>query len=101
MSQIIAQEIDSSKIVPESGDATARVRVLAPLVVILATSKLIIHLATTGAFGYSWFVDELYYAGVYYAEGEELGLPWTYYKMLASGTIIGSGQRYLHERYHE
>jgi hypothetical protein len=46
-------------------------------------------------------VDELYYAGVYYAEGEELGLPWTYYKMLASGTIIGSGQRYLHERYHE
>jgi hypothetical protein len=31
------------------------------VVVLLAAAKLLVHLATTGRFGYSYFVDELYY----------------------------------------
>jgi Dolichyl-phosphate-mannose-protein mannosyltransferase len=31
------------------------------VVVLLATAKLLVHLATTGRFGYGYFVDELYY----------------------------------------
>jgi hypothetical protein len=34
---------------------------LARIVWILAGVKILVHLATTGAFGYSYFVDELYY----------------------------------------
>ena len=34
---------------------------LAGIVLVLAAVKLLIHLATTGLFGYSYFVDELYY----------------------------------------
>src|SRR5262245_43709199 len=46
--------------------ATARDRVsaraaLAPAVWALAAFKLLLHLATTGLFGYSYFVDELYF----------------------------------------
>jgi hypothetical protein len=34
---------------------------LAGVVYLLAGAKLLIHLLTTGRFGYEWFVDELYY----------------------------------------
>jgi hypothetical protein len=50
--------------VPAARPATAGAAVVAGglgIVVLVAAAKLLVHLVTTGRFGYSYFVDELYY----------------------------------------
>jgi hypothetical protein len=49
---------------PAQAPTTLRQRALAgglTVVCVLAAAKLVLHLATTGLFGYSYFVDELYF----------------------------------------
>lgn len=53
--------IDSTLATESSERAAARDRDIPAAVIIIALFKVILHLATTGRFGYEYFVDELYF----------------------------------------